>query len=430
MSTNDIFISSLKLSSHPMKNVKSKIRTQYYYTLEFFLKKTGISELEECRLKEYKKMLIRGEQCKKDTIEVLTEAIISCRFQRWRMKYRYFILCDFALITMDASKIRQAEKLIEGFIDASQHEKIDQFVRLLETEKTDSSWISATKGLLAQYIQNIDFRQRKEIRILVTANISAGKSTLINALAGKRIARTSQEVCTGGVCYIYSKPFEDRLIHLQTSELVMGAKEEDLNSYEWKEKVSIASYFRTLSEDVHRICLIDTPGVNSAVNRSHGNLSRKILTEEQYDFLVYILNANKLGTDEEISHLRWVSNHVLHHKTVFVLNKLDNFKRGEDCIQTSMEGIRSDLKALGYERPVICPLSAYFAYLIKKKHYGEILSEDETDEYNLYSKKFGYPEYDLSAYSEPAWEDEDHYVIMSKKCGMYYLEKILYGGLN
>ncbi len=430
MSTNDIFISSLTLRNHPMKNVKPKIRNQYYYTLEFFLKKVGISEPEIYRLEQYKKMLLRGEQCKKDTIEVLTEAIISCRFQRWRMKYRYFILCDFALITMNAEKIKQAAEIIKGFISMPQHEKIDQFVRLLENEKSDPSWVSATKGLLAQYVQNTDFRQRKETRIIVTANISAGKSTLINALVGKRIARTSQEVCTGGICSIYSKPFEDRLVHLQTSKLVMDAGEEDLNSYEWQGTISMASYFRTLSEEVHRICLIDTPGVNSAVNRSHGNLSRKILTEEQYDFLVYILNANKLGTDEEISHFRWVSNHVPHHKIVFVLNKLDSFKRGEDCIQTSMDGIRRDLKGLGYEQPVICPLSAYFAYLIKKKHYGEMLSEDEMDEYHLYSKKFGYPEYDLSVYSEPGWEDEGQYEIMSKRCGMYYLEKILYGGLD
>ncbi len=431
MNINDIFISSLILSKHPMKNVKPKKRAQYYYILEFFLERFGISRLEEHRLEQYKRMLIRKEgQNEEDTIEVLTDSIISCRLQRWREEYCYFILCDFALITMDTEKVKQAVELIKRFISVPQYEKIDQFARLLVTEKADSTWISATRNLLSQYVQNANFQQRKEKRIIVTANMSAGKSTLINALVGKQVVRTSQEVCTGGVCLIHNKPYEDGRVHLQTSKFTLDAGEEDLNNYEWGGKISIASYFRMLKESAYRICLIDTPGVNSAINRSHGNLSREILMEEQYDILLYILNANKLGTDEEVSHLKWVSNHLPHNKTVFVLNKLDCFKKGEDNIQLSIKEIKNDLKLSGYEQPVICPLSAYFAYLLKKKHYGEMLTEDETDEYNWYSKKFEKPEYDLSAYSEPAWEDEDHYVIMSKKCGMYYLEKILYGGEN
>ena len=49
------------------------------------------------------------------------------------------------------------------------------------------------------------FVSQKERRVIVTANMSAGKSTLINALIGKPLARTSQEVCTGNVCYLFNK---------------------------------------------------------------------------------------------------------------------------------------------------------------------------------------------------------------------------------
>ena len=42
MNINDIFISSLILSKHPMKNVKPKKRAQYYYILEFFLERFPI----------------------------------------------------------------------------------------------------------------------------------------------------------------------------------------------------------------------------------------------------------------------------------------------------------------------------------------------------------------------------------------------------
>ena len=80
---------------------------------------------------------------------------------------------------------------------------------------------------------NKDFISKEEKRIIVTANMSAGKSTLINALIGKSIARTSQEVCTGNVCYLYNKAYEDGNIHLLTNDLNLKATSEDLIEYNW-----------------------------------------------------------------------------------------------------------------------------------------------------------------------------------------------------
>ena len=51
-------------------------------------------------------------------------------------------------------KVKQAVELIKRFIRVPQYEKIDQFARLLVTEKADSTWISATRNLLSQYVQN------------------------------------------------------------------------------------------------------------------------------------------------------------------------------------------------------------------------------------------------------------------------------------
>lgn len=69
-----------------------------------------------------------------------------------------------------------------------------------------------------------------------------------------------------------------------------------------------------------------------------------------------------------------------------MLNKLDNFKSADDSIASSIEGVRNDLLHLGFEEPVICPLSAYFALLLKMKMYGEAMTEDEQDAYDYYVK--------------------------------------------
>lgn len=430
MDTDNRFTSSLNLSQHLMENVKPEVKAQYYYVLEYLINKFDQSEPARLRLEQYKNVLVKKNgRCKHSKTAAMTKSDIARCFQGWEEKYRQFIFCNFALITMDKEKIRQAAEFMKDFISQSQYETLVWFGKVLQTEAIDPEWMSGTKGLFKQYFLNVEFQKKKEIRIIVTANMSAGKSTLINALVGKNIARTSQEACTGSACMIYSKPFEDGHIHLKASKLLLDAGEKDLKSYEWGETVSIASHFLSLDEKIRRICLIDTPGVNSAINKSHGNITRKVLLEEEYDILLYIFNANKLGTDEEMSHLRWVSGHVPHEKTVFVLNKSDEFRK-EDNIQESIIRIENDLKMLGYDDPTICPLSAYYVYLLKKKYYGEMMSEDENDEYDLYSKKFAKPEYDLSGDPELVREVDNEYEVMSKKCGMHNLEKIIYGGFN
>lgn len=429
MNTDNRFTSSLILSWHLMKNVKPELRIQYYHVLEYLINRFDTSELARLRLEQYKSILIKkGKRYLYGESAAITKSDVICFIKSCEKKYCSSLFCDFVLITMNKEKIRQAADFIKDFTCLSQYETLAWLGEVLQTEKIDLGWMARTKGLLEQYFQNVEFQKKRETRIIVTANMSAGKSTLINALVGKSVARTSQEACTGNACLIYSKPFEDRRIHLKTSKLLMDAGETDLKSYEWGESVSIASYFRLLDESVHKICLIDTPGVNLAINKSHGNLTRKVLLEEQYDTLLYILNANKLGTNEEISHLKWVSDHIPHEKTIFVLNKLDEFKQGEDDVQKSIGKVKEDLIALGYECPLILPLSAYYAYLLKKKHYGEMLTIDETDEYEWYSRKFRKPEYDLSGDSQQIQDDDNQYEMLSKKCGMYSLEKIIYGG--
>ena len=146
--------------------------------------------------------------------------------------------------------------------------------------------------------------------------------------------------------------------------------------------------------------------------------------------MIYVLNANKLGTEEEMAYLKWFVNNVDKDKVIFVLNKIDDFNVSEDNILESIEGVKKDLNLLGYDNPIICPFSAYFALLLKMKAFNEKLSDDEEDEYQLYVKKFSKPAYDLTKYySNSTPEDGDsELMIMSKRCGLYGIEKILFGG--
>ncbi|HBB30144.1 MAG TPA: hypothetical protein DC000_13055 [Clostridiales bacterium] len=427
------FIEALILDTHPMRRTKSKLKMQYYIGLEHLLRKCEENnEYTSARLKQYRNVLVGNTDVPKLTEKECKDVIyslVNSRIRPWRKKYRYWLLCDIALIIFDEAKIKRTATCLKEYLNKRQALEIENLQTFLFNNVEIPKTIMFTKDLVEQFRTNRDFAAKPEKRYIVTANVSAGKSTLINAIIGKPLTRTSQEICTGNLCYIYNKPFEDDVVHLAASPLNFNASYNDLANTERSVVSSIASHFR-MTHSTNRVCIIDTPGVNSAINRNHKKITRKVLKEEIYNKLIYVLNANKLGTDEEKEHLQWVAENVTKEKVVFVLNKLDDFKNIDDSVEESINGVKSDLNAMGYENPIICPISSYFAFLIKLKENGEQMSEDEIDAYNLYFKKFSKDEYDLSIYSSTidSNTNETEQVKMGKRCGLYGLEQVLFGG--
>lgn len=427
------FTTAIDFSEHPMNNAKTKTKRQYYLALEYFVKEKVSDEFAISRLEQYKNKFIGN--IKITRVKAKTEkevlAIVNSSNQYWRRKYRYWLMCDIALILMDECLIDQAAREMQKFMTEHQWKKFAILLQALKDEnKADYKSIAFANKLIQQYGKNSNFHKKKMRRFIVTATMSAGKSTLINAIIGKPLARTSQEVCTGNISYLYSKPFEDGCIHLKNGAFTFDASHDDLTNISWEYKSNIASFFRAMDETAYRLCIIDTPGVNSAINRQHGRISREALKNEQYEKVLYILNANKLGTDEEFAHLKWMSENIQKDKIIFILNKLDDFKAADDDIAISLDRVKNDLRLLGFDNPIICPMSAYFALLIKMKFYGYELSDDESDAYELYIKKFNRPMYDLSKYYDGIYAEfaDNEAVKMSKRCGLYGLEKILFGG--
>ncbi|WP_281884876.1 dynamin family protein [Paenibacillus sp. YYML68] len=434
------FITSHSLVGHPLKWAKKKTRIQYYVILEYFVNQcAGITKYANARLLQYHTMLVGDE-----TADVLTDrdrdlnmrSMVNDRLRPWMWKYRFWLINDIALIVADKTAVEKAQEIMQRYLSKRQSTALAMLVSTLYSDEVVSHKLHFTEDMIHQYRLNRKFTEQQELRVLITANMSAGKSTLINALVGKQVARTSQEACTANLCHFLNKPVEDGSIHLLGSEINLYAEYDDLMSADNVDGSDIASYFRTFIhlEMPRRICLIDTPGVNSAINQEHGKRARRALREEHYDKLIYVLNANQLGTDDEIRYLKYVSEHVPKDKIIFVLNKLDNFKSTDDSIAASIEGVRNDLVHLGYEDPVVCPLSAYFALLLKMKMNGEAMTEDEQDAYDYYVKKFSRSEYDLSVYIPnpntlvPAAEDKQS--ALAVRSGLYGLEKIVYGGIN
>lgn len=430
---NDKFVQAILLDIHPLKKENFKLKFKYYVSLEFILKSEVLGcEYIQARLLRYKQFLLSDfSQPKMTDSECLKyfRSLIGIRNLFKRNQYLYLLFCDVALILQDEYKLMKVRSCLKRYLGSKQNKNIDLMFKTIFSDQEVQKKLNIAKDLIDQIRDNKKFMEKREKRFLITANVSAGKSTLINAITGEKLARTSQETCTGNLSYLYNKPFEDNVIHLSASPLNFHASYDDLANIESTVVSSIAAHFKTtLSHE--RVCIIDTPGVNSTLFKDHRKITTKAIQEENYDKLVYVLNANKLGTDEELSYIKWISKNVPHNKVIFVINKLDDFKISEDSISESINNVRNDILSCGVKNPIICPISAYYSYLLRKKQYDKHLSEDEIDEYALYTKKFRRKEYDLSHYynMKNSTYNDSVYLEMSRKCGIYGLEKILLEG--
>lgn len=207
---NALFIAALDLRDHPLKTAKKKIRAEYALALSYLVSEVVIQAEEKRytseRLKMYQNVLLPGAEV--NTLFPIRNGI-SCIRKLRRKKLRYLLAYDVALILPDGVSTMQAVSIINSCLSTRNQIDVDRMAAILSGKIDIDKKLLFVAPLIVQYRMNQAFLSQPERRIIITANTSAGKSTLINALIGKPLARTSQEVCTGNVCYFFNKAFED-----------------------------------------------------------------------------------------------------------------------------------------------------------------------------------------------------------------------------
>lgn len=434
--SSSAFVYSIDLSGHPVRKMRAFIRELYYFALEYISLRYSGSVYTCERLLQYKNALnvdggyINATETLKAQLALAAVGGIYYEMQRGGI---ILMMHDLYLIIPAEEKFRSAGSFFGKLLDKAD---CDHRPDLLFSQWIDSMYVPGRseslgiKNMAEQTDMNRRFLNKVERRIIVTATMSAGKSTLINALIGKQLTRTAQGACTGNISYLCNKPFEDGKIHLIYDTMTLDASSEDLLRNTWENPRVIASYFRLSKSEMKRICLIDTPGVNAATHEEHGEITYQALLNETYDTCVCVLSAKNLGTSDEWAHLQWLSQNVPAGKMVFVVNMLDLFDTEDDDFNESLGDVRNHLKHLGYVSPIICPLSAKCAYYSKMMQYEKCLSKREEMDYHDMVRKFSYDDYNLSQYYD---EPKDGFgicdaEIIRQKCGFDGFEKCLLGG--
>ena len=246
-------------------------------------------------------------------------------------------------------------------------------------------------------IRAFELAKSSDFEVNVVATMSAGKSTLINSLLGQKLMPAKQEACTATITEIKDNDADhfNARVYDKDGNLIESLDEltysimERLNSNPMVSKIRMEGNIPFVTSEDVALVLVDTPGPNNSRDPEHRAATYRMLSESSKTVVLYIMNATQLAVDDDNNLLSHVAESMKvggkqsRDRFIFVVNKLDDFKKGEDSIDAALQKVRDYLADNGIENPNIYPASALTALNIRT-----ILAEsDDDDDDDVYEAK-------------------------------------------
>lgn len=246
-------------------------------------------------------------------------------------------------------------------------------------------------------INAFNMAKSSDFEVNVVATMSAGKSTLINALLRQKLMPAKQEACTATITEIKDNDADhftakvynkDGTLIRPYYDLTYSVMEE-LNSNPDVSRIHIEGDIPFVTADDVSLVLVDTPGPNNSRDPEHQATTYRMLSESSKTLVLYIMNATQLAVNDDFNLLSHVADSMKvggkqsRDRFIFVVNKLDDFKKGEDSVEAAITKVRDYLKDNGIENPNIYPASALTALNIRTI----LANSDDDDDDDVYEAK-------------------------------------------
>lgn len=219
------------------------------------------------------------------------------------------------------------------------------------------------------------------LEVNVVATMSAGKSTLINALLGRKLMPSKQGACTATITKIQDDDddtFKATAVDANKKEIkhysVLDYKTMiDLNKDPDVSEVQVTGNIPFVTSEEVSLVLIDTPGPDNARDEKHGLITANALDQSSKMLVLFVMNGGKLHDDAQDAFLRKIAQSMSvggkqsRERFMFVINKLDAYEEEDDDIaeETIPDTIRY-LEEMDIENPNIFPAAAEPALLIRR----------------------------------------------------------------
>lgn len=225
--------------------------------------------------------------------------------------------------------------------------------------------------------------------ITFTATMSAGKSTLINALIGQALSFSKKVACTSTVLRFLTSPCKTQkfcVVDNDDKVAFLSAREVRTFTNSLTEPCKIMGHFDSVLSK-QRVEVIDTPGVNSSLNPEHKKITREEL-KNGTDILVYVIPVECYGSDDDYNHLLYIKKNISYKNILFVINMMDSCDFEDDSIDEIVCNVKKYLSEIGFKNPCVCPMSAKAGEILKKAVLNAEQSDNDKMECGTFITKF------------------------------------------
>ena len=228
----------------------------------------------------------------------------------------------------------------------------------------------------------------KNLHVLILGNMSAGKSTLVNALLGNALMPTANEATTAKVFCLHSnEAFSDKNITVESEDYSLSgvASREAIQALNQQHScnfITCKCKFPVLQHYGKSVYVYDTPGPNTATQLEHATIVKKIVEASVFTHIVCLLDATKLRTEEESSLLKHFAHRALQQHAdipcIFVVNKVDEIDESRETpIAETIASTREFLAQEGFAFPTVLPMMAKAAQIFRCQLRNKALTQKE-----------------------------------------------------
>jgi uncharacterized protein YjbI with pentapeptide repeats/GTP-binding protein EngB required for normal cell division len=227
--------------------------------------------------------------------------------------------------------------------------------------------------------------RRKPFEVVVLGTMSAGKSTLINALIGRELLPTANLATTACPVRIEYQPGLKEFIgarYGKKSNLIeRRIRLEPETVSHWNQMPGTLGiglrgpFLMSSCCPAAGLTFYDTPGPNNSLDARHRQTMQLALRNVDFQALIYVMNAQHPAADDDYATLKLLREETRgksKHKIWFVLNKADSLDREKgESLSESVSDAAKYLGKIGIADPVIIPAFAHVALYAKKAMFGQ-----------------------------------------------------------
>ena len=248
-------------------------------------------------------------------------------------------------------------------------------------EAIDKIFMEIKKAPVAEMRDNkikeaFEKAKNQQFEINVVATMSAGKSTLINALLGKKLMPIGNQATTATIVKILDKKGQKEFSAKAFDKNHKLVKQ--FTDITYQDMVSLNSNANVSTIEIQgdipfvrsvgmRLVLIDTPGPNNSRDKQHEMMTYRMLENSDKSLVLFVINGRQVGIKDEQDVLGFVCDTMdkggkqSRERYIFAANQMDAYDiddEGIGCVEKALNDEKEILEGKGIINPNIFPVAS------------------------------------------------------------------------